>query len=179
MKRELQRERKSETQRETHHLYPRPLRILFIYRYTVHIDLEIFCVDHGLNIFNTYDLTPTTLLQKVHICMLIIELRLGICGLGLWKRLLSALLLVKDSLSVFVSIVSELTSSKQYWCQQDLNSSYHLLKTLFLQDWCLDNDEIWFKSFHRLIANILVALNFQHIFSKFSFVISNPITISF
>lgn len=123
------------------------------------------CISYRLHIFKRYDLIQT-LLQKVHICMLIIELRLGICGLGFWKRLLSALLLVKDSLSVFVSIVSELTSSKQYWCQQDLNSSYHLLKTLFLQDWCLDNDEIWFKSFHQLIANILVALKLQHIFQS-------------
>lgn len=135
-------------------------------------------ISYRLHIFKRYDLIQT-LLQKVHICMLIIELRLGICGLRFWKRLLSALLLVKDSLSVFVSIVSELTSSKQYWCQQDLNSSYHLLKTLFLQDWCLDNDEIWFKSFHQLIANILVALKLQHIFSKFSFMISISITIFF
>lgn len=122
-------------------------------------------ISYRLHIFKRYDLIQT-LLQKVHICMLIIELRLGICGLGFWKRLLSALLLVKDSLSVFVSIVSELTSSKQYWCQQDLNSSYHLLKTLFLQDWCLDNDEIWFKSFRQLIANILVALKLHTFFQS-------------
>lgn len=123
-------------------------------------------ISYRLHIFKRYDLIQT-LLQKVHICMLIIELRLGICGLGFWKRLLSALLLVKDSLSVFVSIVSELTSSKQYWCQQDLNSSYHLLKTLFLQDWCLDNDEIWFKSFHQLIANIFWLLwNFNTFFQS-------------
>lgn len=70
-------------------------------------------ISYRLHIFKRYDLIQT-LLQKVHICMLIIELRLGICGLRFWKRLLSALLLVKDSLSVFVSIVSELTSSKQY-----------------------------------------------------------------